>query len=132
MTSTVTCSSALNDSTSCSLHTMYIKTQLSPGAMAQVEILLLQSQSVPSWLKELQLSTNVIKQTFTIHSLFSRQSMDGFSSKNSVSFTCVFPPVLSCMAVLERAVLAANDRKDAPNMLLTPKARSSCYIQVSV
>lgn len=41
-------------------------------------------------------------------------------------FTCVFPPVLSCMAVLERAVLAANDRKDAPNMLLAPKAMSSC------
>lgn len=98
--------------------------------MAQVEILLLQSQSVPSSLKELQLSTNVIKQTLPIISC--RQSMDGFSSKNSVSITCVFPPVLSCMAVLERAVLAANDLKDAPNMLLTPKARSSCYIQVSV
>lgn len=40
--------------------------------------------------------------------------------------TCVLPPELSCTAVLERAVLAANDLKVAPNMLLTPNAMSSC------
>lgn len=40
--------------------------------------------------------------------------------------TCVLPPELSCTAVLDRAVLAANDLKVAPNMLLTPNAMSSC------
>lgn len=45
--------------------------------------------------------------------------------------TCVFPPVLSCTALLERAVLAANDLNAPPKMLLAPKAMSSCrYIQV--
>lgn len=39
--------------------------------------------------------------------------------------TCVLPPELSCTAVLESAVLAANDLKLAPNMLLTPNAMSS-------
>lgn len=41
-------------------------------------------------------------------------------------FTWVFPPVLSCTALLERAVLAAKDLKDAPKILLTPNAISSC------
>lgn len=40
--------------------------------------------------------------------------------------TCVLPPELSCTAVLDSAVLAANDLKVAPNMLLTPNAMSSC------
>lgn len=48
-------------------------------------------------------------------------------SRRTIILTCVFPPVLSCTAVLESAVLAAKDRKDAPNILLTPKAMSSCY-----
>ena len=43
----------------------------------------------------------------------------------SVFRTCVLPPELSCTAVLESAVLAANDLKLAPNMLLTPNAMSS-------
>jgi len=33
--------------------------------------------------------------------------------------------VLSCTAVLDSAVLAANDLNDAPKILLTPKAISS-------
>lgn len=37
--------------------------------------------------------------------------------------------MLSCTALLERAVLAAKDLKEAPKMLLTPKAISS-YSQV--
>lgn len=40
--------------------------------------------------------------------------------------TCVFPPVLSCTALLERAVLAARDLNAPPKMLLAPKAMSSC------
>lgn len=40
--------------------------------------------------------------------------------------TWVFPPVLSCTALLERAVLAAKDLNEAPKMLLIPKAISSC------
>lgn len=39
--------------------------------------------------------------------------------------TWVLPPELSCTADLESAVLAANDLKLAPNMLLTPNAMSS-------
>ena len=39
--------------------------------------------------------------------------------------TCVFPPVLSCTALLERAVLEAKALNAAPNILLTPKAISS-------
>lgn len=45
---------------------------------------------------------------------------------NQTKLTWVFPPVLSCTALLERAVLAAKDLKEAPKMLLTPKAISSC------
>lgn len=40
--------------------------------------------------------------------------------------TCVLPPELSWTAVLDSAVLAANDLKAAPNTLLTPNAMSSC------
>ncbi len=43
-------------------------------------------------------------------------------------FTCVFPPVLSWTALLERAVLAARDLNAPPKMLLAPKAMSSCAI----
>lgn len=39
--------------------------------------------------------------------------------------TCVFPPVLSCTALLERAVLDASDLNAPPKMLLAPKAMSS-------
>lgn len=42
-----------------------------------------------------------------------------------MGLTWVLPPELSCTAVLESAVLAANDLKLAPNMLLTPNAMSS-------
>ncbi|TNN26619.1 hypothetical protein EYF80_063246 [Liparis tanakae] len=41
------------------------------------------------------------------------------------SCTWVLPPVLSCTAVLDSAVLAAKALKEAPKTLLAPNAISS-------